>query len=350
MSPSEGLAILELSEGADEAAVKEAYKRLSQQRHPDKAGGHTEAQIQLNHAYQAAMNGFSRETSLAIRTSQSVERLEAELSLERSARKAEAVAKSISIRRRRPLDKLRNVSLIVGLFAGVTLLFADYLLDPLLEPFSADARHQSLKVALGTLVVSLGSVALWMQTRIQSFQNSIESYVEELADRPFCAGQLAKVLDFRKDIRTISERDLFPKSDADTGNKTVCALLYRPRISLSDFIRLLLPKAVEHRLLKPVDAQEFETTYEVLFDPVLFQNSATTEYKLVKPISGGERIRKILLLGTTSMVFCLVGFFRLLGYIAFPSRPLGGIFIILAVFFVALMMSATLCPNERRGE
>src|SRR5438067_1267724 len=124
MTPSEALAILGLSEGADEAAIKEAYRRLSLESHPDRPSGDAEEQAQINEAYDVAISMISADQSLTLRTTQSLRRVESALLVERSARQVDSEAKAIKRRRRRPLHRLRNIALVVGLAAGLLLLCA----------------------------------------------------------------------------------------------------------------------------------------------------------------------------------------------------------------------------------
>ena len=145
--PSEAFAILDLPENADETAVKEAYRRLSLQKHPDRPGGDTEEQSQINDAYAIAMSVVAPQNAIALRTTQSIHRVELALLTERSARQADSAAKAIERRRRRRLDMLRNVSLLTGIAAGILLLFSDYLFDPLVEAAPEGVRR-ALKLQL----------------------------------------------------------------------------------------------------------------------------------------------------------------------------------------------------------
>lgn len=174
MTLSEALAILGLSEGADEASVKAAYRRLSLQTHPDKSGGDTQEQAQINTAYDVAMAAIRLPNAVVLRTTKSLQQVELALLAERYATQAESAAKAINHRRRRRFDTFRNISLLVAFAAGVLLLSADYLLEPLSETMPEDVKR-SLKLLLGMFVVTWGAVALWLQMQVQRIENAIQN-------------------------------------------------------------------------------------------------------------------------------------------------------------------------------
>jgi DnaJ domain len=74
MTPSEALTILGLPEAADEAVIKEAYRRLSLETYPDRQGGDTQEQAQINDANDVAMSMISYAHSMTLHTSQSLRR------------------------------------------------------------------------------------------------------------------------------------------------------------------------------------------------------------------------------------------------------------------------------------
>lgn len=172
MRLSEAFAILELAETADEAAVKEAYRRLSAKKHPDRTGGNSDEQASLNEAYSVALATFRPSGELVLRTARSVERVEAALFADRAARQSEQMLRSISKRRKRPLVRLRDTTFVVALSAGALLLFADYLAESVLASLLA-TDDPLLTLSLSMLAVTFGIFALWMQTRVQQIESSI---------------------------------------------------------------------------------------------------------------------------------------------------------------------------------
>ncbi|HBB86760.1 MAG TPA: hypothetical protein DC047_04005 [Blastocatellia bacterium] len=303
MTPSEALAILGLTEGVDESGLKEAHRRLSRASHPDKAGGDTEQQARINDAYDIVMSLISPEKSMTLRTTQSLRRVESALLVERSARQVDAEAKAINRRRRKPLHRFRNISLVVGIAAGLLLLAVDYLSEPLLETAS-EAVRKTLKLNFGILALTLGGVALWMQMQVQRLENNIEACTEDLLDRRFCAAQLAKILRY-KDVGVISEDDFHGSPLSATSENDIYSNLSRAvpslplkkfgfsaALSREDFRRLLLPKAVEHRLLEPIEPQplnsEMAIQYRVLFRPSVFLPQPPSPPEPPKPPSRAE--------------------------------------------------------------
>ena len=293
MNPTQAFALLGLAEAADESTIKDAYRRLSFQKHPDRPGGDSEEQSQLNEAYAVALSVARQQSAIALRAAHTVERVEAALLKEQSARQADGAARGIRRLRRRNLDRLRNLSLLVGLGAGVLFLFADYLFDPLVEAVPESARA-AVRLQLGAIIVVFGGVALWMQVQVQRLENAIETCMEEFSRRRSCAEQLARALKYQ-DTTVASEAELErPTSDSFVGRPMPLPmrLLFDARVTEDDVLRILVPKAVEHGLLAPLESESLEfdaeVRYRVLFRPSAFKPKPTPPPEPPKPMTRQE--------------------------------------------------------------
>jgi hypothetical protein len=287
MTRSEAFAILRLSEDADESLVKEAYRRSSLEKHPDKVGGDNEEQARINEAYRVALSAITS-TALDLQTRLSLERVESALLVERSARKAQTEARAIKRRRRRRLDKLRNLSLVAGISSGALLLFYDKIFDPLI---ASGNISQGFKLPLGLLTATFCAGALWINNRVQQLEFAIEACIEELSDRKFCATELARLLTFQ-DVTVVPENELFYGPREENSLDTLGFFSFSADITRREFRRLLIPKAVEHRLLEPVETKQFARQtviqYRVLFRPSLFKPEPEASPVPPKPMSKQE--------------------------------------------------------------
>ena len=76
LTPSEAFALLGLTDSADEGTVREAYRRLSLQTHPDRPGGDSDQQSRLNEAYAVALAVVAPQNAITLRAASSIQRVE----------------------------------------------------------------------------------------------------------------------------------------------------------------------------------------------------------------------------------------------------------------------------------
>ncbi len=195
--------MLGISADATENEVKSAFRRLSNQLHPDKENGDNDKQVELNKAYEIAKQAVESGTSLIlIETALALENSNQALILQQEYQKTNLLVGQIKRNGTSGIRSLRDFALVIGLISGAMALAKTNLLSISLD--------QNIKDSLGVVAFVFGFFALFLQFLFTSAKNRIDDYLEYISDKNNCAQELARHLEYN-DMEQFSENEYFKR-------------------------------------------------------------------------------------------------------------------------------------------
>lgn len=263
--------LLGLPTSASPEEIKKAYRQLSRETHPDTVAGTEEGQVSLNAAYERAL-AYSRISDAVVPIGRDALVREIRHIVGGGANAREK-ARARLRRRHRPIQWLKWLAWIAGGVASA-LAFAGESLGFLPWPEQDSA---ALERALALYSAVFGLTGLALHGLVSWNTRRLEAYVDSLASRRQCAAELAEALAY-EDKSIVSEEDVRPGSARATQHSSANELpvpLSNYLLGAADFGPVLVAKAVEHGLLRPLDQQELTPDsmekYQVSYRPSLFR-------------------------------------------------------------------------------
>ena len=297
--------ILGVSTDATEEEVKKAFRKKCKVHHPDKPGGDNFAQSEINDAYAIAIEFLSSNKGIIpLEVEKSLLLVNHALAQQQAMLRANENAGRLRRNKTANLNRLKYVMWLLGAAAAMMALFGKTLF-PIFAPEGSE-HYQITKLLFTQLTFVLGALGLFIQWRVTSIQNRIDTYIAELADRKTCASYLSEVLEY-KDFQIVNETKIH-YSDRYSGNSNPMPILFQfIALPTSELSQILLQKSIEHGLLEEIEQEELKpesiTRYSVVFKPSLFKPKDIPKQE-PKPITAGAA--KYMLL-TSVILFLLFG-------------------------------------------
>ena len=253
---------------ASEQEVKKAFKELSRVHHPDKEGGSTAKQTEINKAYEIALKVASTGTGLILsETENSLLAINKSLNIQIAQGKIDQFNKDYEKKSIKPFLKQRNVVYGLVILSTVIALFGKNIL-PLFS--SIDKGTMSMVQAyFGGASFLLGILGLHFQSQATTSQHKIDDILNSLPNKSTCAGELANLLNY-EDITEFKENNLLSKETKTSTYK---------KLSSSQKNKLIIIKALEHGLISKNDEEVISpSSVEVyklnqIFKPSLFNKT-----------------------------------------------------------------------------
>jgi DnaJ domain len=263
MDVTEALERLQLTPGASPDEIRQAYRRLSGNHHPDR-GGSAEDMVKLTEARDVALQAAGGNGALvSVDVVVDLVRRQTAL-LKRSEHRREQAAqgkvfqRSLVRRHTSRLNHRKRAAQFLTAGAGILTALGLVLRAVAVPPFNTPKSHTAVLIfgTLGLLTAGAGLIAGFLNLRVQAIAHLIEDASDMLADRPTCLELLHEIEAVGAIPMPWSPEELTDVVEAwvyrvGFEGGTVAALARR--IGPRDFRSLFVSKCLQHGLLDERD-------------------------------------------------------------------------------------------------